>query len=1777
MSNKRRRSTQIDDDSTLPNLLTFDKNTSQHNQHITEAFSQKHKFSTTNTRPRKFLNDVSFSIPLNELMYVKDFCYNNQKHTHVPILTHIKKLDLIPEQDQRMYLLQVWSNKGKVLFEMHLQDEEKFIYILKLDGNRLIKVRDLWQFDQDHENDEKDPSAESNSKRIYMVKIEPQLINAKTGIFDITKDKVRCLKLNPTGEIRNLTFHGFIENQEMQSQKDKILCLIELEDNQMSFQTLQYDTVQKKFELEFYKDIQLRNSPQFQDCEERDEIKSFLYHIDQHDCLYGVAIRKSGMADIYYNYYLCSSSTSNLFLINNLLDKFQKAIITKQEIVLMQIQEQKLGPGGLILLVESLKEYKLRFKFKSRIGFDVAETNQYSGDVWTIYQHLNIANFINQFNSMTMIGILYIVSFDTFVGIFDLQKRNWVKFENFNRKVKKVMRCVQKNKEWNLVVFLRNKNSTSSICYYNADRKVEKCNILHKEDEFQIKSIITEWYNQQRIYFISMRGEQIQLKIIQNMKIEIINLNGFQLSQKHQLVKLISKENQQDNKYEDFVIFDKEIQQIYFFNKVEGMSNTFKMISSLKISFQSDENTNIQVNKITAIMKIQVPNRIILFDDKNGYILNSKSDVKHRIIQNIQVANVLLLDQKYLYSIINSSEKYEQGVYFQSLASFMDEDVVIQESGSFKLKSAIAGRSCYLEYFKKDQRIVYQSDFQTIKIVPILHRNIISFFGMKKRSKYLGFKSIGEDLIGLDYSGKLTSWNRFNGMLNTQLVIGSFDSKFDDDSNISKFSVFGSDIKEMQPSQRENIDENFVAKGRSTTYMKDWHSDALLLVNYTQEIKNVDEREFFGSRYFTGGANQITKAFIKTQPKKFYEFKVIEIISKSEFREHYNFIHPIFKNSDYTKIHISKNREKMFEKVDEFSVFLYNKIGNDLDENNLRIKWNLIRRIYDFPHDISKFSDYNYLLSPNFKYYLDFDISKNFYKIVSLDQSKSLDSYNQFELNYYLDQGIINPHRDDPTQIAKKFMWINDYTFKVINNFGYEKIIQFNNDEQTVTFQKQQMILSDVGKQIGYCKIPMLDLKKINDTKHYHYYLDYNVQNTDDIEERLMIKYQRYFSAVNERLSQKDEHKESKFLTSDEFDELMYTIDYSQNNCQDRPIIDMSFTYLHWKIVERIESDQIGLDFLKKLPIKDIRLLCLNIFPEGQTILHVLFNNITILQELYSIIREDNNRKQQELVGIYGHASNYIKFNIPFILNYKKLSPLHLCLRLNRKGHLNQQQNEQAADVFLSLIKDDDIDNHSRAIVDILPNLVELELPRMGIYLESRIVRTDILDTLNRGSLNHRKGVNYAIETCLQWPDKKQLTNQIFKKSRIENEIRVEMLDIPHIHDLFTHECVNFAEAISKVEDIQIFNNKAIMCLIDFMWPIAKRQTIKYLFVPFLVYLALFVSYSNVLCGQVEQNYHIYDAKIVIIALLYVMSIYLLINEVRQVYKLKLNYFRSIWNYSDISPPILVIIVISFHLRHHVDNSYELPSFIITLHSFASLLVWIKFLYFLRIFRTTGYLINMLSTVLWDMKIFLLILLIIYLGFAEAFLRLAESSEEEFNFAKNYAYALVYAFRLSIGDTDTDLFDDNKQPITIWIIFILCALYTNIVMLNLLIAIISQSFEKINNNANQASYQERSRIIFENNYLISKGLKKNFCERNSYLVTARIIDAQKSAQELEEFNQEKNSQNLENTQNVNQQNIFPNSPIRQSQSPDLKLVRMPTVSVNFNFFNFIEIKYRSCS
>lgn len=59
------------------------------------------------------------------------------------------------------------------------------------------------------------------------------------------------------------------------------------------------------------------------------------------------------------------------------------------------------------------------------------------------------------------------------------------------------------------------------------------------------------------------------------------------------------------------------------------------------------------------------------------------------------------------------------------------------------------------------------------------------------------------------------------------------------------------------------------------------------------------------------------------------------------------------------------------------------------------------------------------------------------------------------------------------------------------------------------------------------------------------------------------------------------------------------------------------------------------------------------------------------------------------------------------------------------------------------------------------------------------------------------------------------------------------------------------------------------------------------------------------------------------------------------------------------------------------------------------------------------------------MRVFLLILAITMMAFGEAFLRFSEKSDEDAQFLLNYADAFVYTFRLAVGDTGTDTYNQT--------------------------------------------------------------------------------------------------------------------------------------------------------
>lgn len=127
-----------------------------------------------------------------------------------------------------------------------------------------------------------------------------------------------------------------------------------------------------------------------------------------------------------------------------------------------------------------------------------------------------------------------------------------------------------------------------------------------------------------------------------------------------------------------------------------------------------------------------------------------------------------------------------------------------------------------------------------------------------------------------------------------------------------------------------------------------------------------------------------------------------------------------------------------------------------------------------------------------------------------------------------------------------------------------------------------------------------------------------------------------------------------------------------------------------------------------------------------------------------------------------------------------------------------------------------------------------------------------------------------------------------------------------------------------------------------------------------------------------------------------------------------------------------------------------------TLYSVTAILMWLRVLYFFRIFRSTGYYIRMLVEVIKDIKYFIFIFALTITAFAHAWFIFLKNGSEGSDLT-SFSLSLGYVYRLALGDFSTDEFGDYYIEIS-WVFFVLSTLLLQIVLINLLISIVSDTF-----------------------------------------------------------------------------------------------------------------------
>ncbi|CDW73669.1 wd-40 repeat protein [Stylonychia lemnae] len=376
------------------------------------------------------------------------------------------------------------------------------------------------------------------------------------------------------------------------------------------------------------------------------------------------------------------------------------------------------------------------------------------------------------------------------------------------------------------------------------------------------------------------------------------------------------------------------------------------------------------------------------------------------------------------------------------------------------------------------------------------------------------------------------------------------------------------------------------------------------------------------------------------------------------------------------------------------------------------------------------------------------------------------------------------------------------------------------------------------------------------------------------------------------------------------------------------------------------------------------------------------------------------------------------------------------------------------------------------------------------------------------------------------WFNELNLENQ--DQTSILKRAELKVLNFDWILD--SNQAVDFLVTLSDSGDEKLFALQSVKAITLYFWNEYFYQIRNKVFFPFIVYLVFFQVYVTYIYEKNQQRisrnqdqqqledstssnqstietlYYFYELDKFFIAVIFALIGYFLVLEIIQMAKMKAKYFQTAWNFFDAASLMLNIAYIICSLSEL--NQQKLRP----LGSVCVLIMWVKFFYFLRIFQLTASLIRIIIEICKDMAAFSFILMIAMIGFANSFYILAinvvslSEAEEKFT-GQNFLLAMIYSFRTGLGDFNTDGFGSTYNQI-IWIIFLLEAILIQIILLNLLIAIMGDTFSKVTEISEQLKLQEISMIIADNQHILSNSERLT---NGKYIVVASLESATNQA------------------------------------------------------------------
>ena len=118
----------------------------------------------------------------------------------------------------------------------------------------------------------------------------------------------------------------------------------------------------------------------------------------------------------------------------------------------------------------------------------------------------------------------------------------------------------------------------------------------------------------------------------------------------------------------------------------------------------------------------------------------------------------------------------------------------------------------------------------------------------------------------------------------------------------------------------------------------------------------------------------------------------------------------------------------------------------------------------------------------------------------------------------------------------------------------------------------------------------------------------------------------------------------------------------------------------------------------------------------------------------------------------------------------------------------------------------------------------------------------------------------------------------------------------------------------------------------------------------------------------------------------------------------------------------------------------------------------------------------MIEEVLSETVPFMVAFFVLIIAFSDSFYILSDNKKKEDRYIPNFFSAIFMTYTSALGDLETD---DYGYDFIAWTLFLLCTIFNLIVMLNLLIAIISDTYTRVNSTKEKVALKQRADMILD--------------------------------------------------------------------------------------------------